>query len=72
MGSGGFTFKLGMVAHEGLIVALAYRLVTVATAALGMVYYFLSRGFAADVLSVEPGVTLDALALPANNNSRLG
>jgi uncharacterized membrane protein YbhN (UPF0104 family) len=45
--------QMGMVAHEGLIVALAFRLATLATAAIGMGYYFGSKAEMSQLLEAE-------------------
>lgn len=48
-----FYHRMGMVAHEGLIVALAFRLATLATAAIGMGFYFASKAEMSQLLEAE-------------------
>jgi glycosyltransferase 2 family protein len=59
--------RSGMPLHQGLIVALAFRIATLLLAVIGMVYYVASRDQVAGGLSVaEP---LDAFALSTENSS---
>lgn len=60
--------RAGMPVHQGLIVALAYRIATLLIVAIGMLYYLASRDQVAAGLS--DAETLDAFALSAENGSR--
>ena len=58
--------RSGMPLHQGLIVALAFRIATLLLAVIGMIYYFASRDqVAAGLSQSEP---LDAFALSAENS----
>jgi hypothetical protein len=60
--------RAGMPFHQGLIVALAYRIATLLIVAIGMVYYLGSRDQVA--ASLSDAESLDGLALSAENGSR--
>lgn len=54
---------MGMPAHEGLIVALAYRFLIILVAVIGMAYYFASKGEVQEALKAAgEGESLDSLA----------
>jgi glycosyltransferase 2 family protein len=56
--------RLGMIAHEGLIVALAYRIYTVLIATVGMAFYLGSQGEVARVIGeVRSNPSLEGLNL---------
>jgi uncharacterized protein (TIRG00374 family) len=60
--------RSGMPLHQGLIVALAYRLATLLVAVVGMLYYLASRD--QTPAAVSDAESLDALGLSAENSSR--
>lgn len=60
----------GMPLHQGLIVALAFRIATLLIAVVGIVYYLASRDQVAAGLSGAESEPLDAFAVAAENSSR--
>lgn len=60
----------GMPLHQGLIVALAFRIATLLIAALGIVYYLASRAEIAAELKRDGAESLDAFQLVPDNSTR--